>query len=327
MMQDPDIALCFRLPMRQEERYLVPEALPSNRPYLGNRSSDVLRFRFSYNYLPPGLIPRLIVELHRNVLPGMPRWRTGAVLVARDCEVLVLADPDQRRIDLQVSGPVALRRAALNVVLNDLETVHALNPEAEPLALVPLPEQPDQQVRYEHLLELERRYGSDHAFLPEGAGREFTVRELLEGVRRDPGASLRRELHVRSEAEPSTVPFGIMLCFIIIAALAALILLRDHWPVAVLVIVILLLVPVIWAFFRSGGQLSGGQLLSVYRMGIDSVSSIRGLVTAVPQSAPQQADATSAPDMAQATPVARARRPRSGAGAKGTATKRATTRS
>ena len=162
---------------------------------------------------------------------------------------------------------------------------------------------------------------------PRAARREDTVRELLEGVRRDPGTALRRDSHVRSEAEPSTVPFGIMLCFIIIAALAALILLRDHWPVAVLVIVILLLVPVIWAFFRSGGQLSGGQLLSVYRMGIDSVSSIRGLVTAVPQSAPQQADATSAPDMAQATPVARARRPRSGAGAKGTATKRATTRS
>ena len=97
MMQDPDIGLCFRLPTVQEERYLVPEALPSNRPYLGERSDDVLRFRFRYNYLPPGLIPRLIVESHRNVMPGMPRWRTGAVLVTRDCEVLVTAAPDQRR--------------------------------------------------------------------------------------------------------------------------------------------------------------------------------------------------------------------------------------
>jgi hypothetical protein len=152
----------------------------------------VLRFRFSYNYLPPGLIPRLIVESHRNVLPGMPRWRTGAVLVARDCEVLVLADPDQRRIDLQVSGPVALRRAALNVVLNDLAAVHELNPEAEPTALVPLPDQPDEQVRYEHLLVLEERFGADHRYWPEAARREYTVGELLEGVRRDPVASSRR---------------------------------------------------------------------------------------------------------------------------------------
>jgi hypothetical protein len=211
-------------------------------------------------------------------------------------------------------------------VLNDLEAVHALNPEADPSALVPLPEQPDQQVGYAHLLELERRYGPGHPFLPEGATREYTVKELLEGVRPDPGAVLPHESHVRSQVDPSVVLSGIMLCLIIIAALAALILLRDNWPVAVLVIFILLLVPVIWAFLRSGGQLSGGQLLSVYRMGIDGVNAIRGLVMAVPQSAPPQVDASSAPDMAAATPVARERRRRSGAGVKGTATKQATNR-
>jgi hypothetical protein len=192
MMQDPDIGLCFRLPATREERYIVPEALPANRPYLGARPDNVLRFRFGYSYLPPGLIPRLIVESNRNLLPEMPRWRGGVMLATRDCEVLVLADADQRRVELEVSGPPALRRSALNVVLNDLDAVHALNPEAEPLALVPLPDQSDQQVRYEHLLELERRYGAEHSFLPEGSRREYTVRELLEGVRRDPGTALPR---------------------------------------------------------------------------------------------------------------------------------------
>ena len=37
MMQDPEIGLCFRLPSAREERYIVPEALPANRPYLGMR--------------------------------------------------------------------------------------------------------------------------------------------------------------------------------------------------------------------------------------------------------------------------------------------------
>jgi internalin A len=192
MMQDPDIGLCFRVPTPQEERYLVPEALPASRPFLGKRPDDLLRFRYRYNYLPPSLIPRLIVESHRNVVPGRPRWRTGAVLFTRDCDVLVLADPDKRRIDLQADGPAALRRAALNVVLNDLEAVHALNPEAEPVALVPLPDRPDEQVRYDYLLELERRWGPSHAFLPEGAERMYEVEELLEGVRRDQNASLER---------------------------------------------------------------------------------------------------------------------------------------
>ena len=137
MMQEPEVGLCFRLP-DQQQRYLVPEALPAIKPFLGVWPDDVLRFRYRYSYLPSGLIPRLIVESHRNVSPGMPRWRNGVVLVTRRCTVLVEADSGKQRIDLQVDGPVALRRSALNVVLNDLETVHARNPEAEPLAVVPL---------------------------------------------------------------------------------------------------------------------------------------------------------------------------------------------
>ena len=69
----------------------------------------------TYSYLPSGLIPRLIVESHRNVSPGMPRWRNGVVLVTRRCTVLVEADSGKQRIDLQIDGPVALRRSALNV--------------------------------------------------------------------------------------------------------------------------------------------------------------------------------------------------------------------
>ena len=320
MMQDPDVGLCFPLPSAHNERYLVPEALPPNRPYLGNRTDDVLRFRYAYGYLPPGLIPRLIVQSNRNMRPELPRWRSGVILATRECEVLVIADPDQRRVDVEVSGPAALRRAALNVVLNDLEAVHALNPEAEPLPLVPLPEQPDQQVRYAHLLELERRYGADHSFLPEGATREYTVRELLEGVRIGPGVAPP----LRDPGVPKTVASwvpAVMLCAIVIAALISLIMLRDDWPVAVLVVLVLLLVPVIWAFLRGGGQLNGEQLLSVYKEGTLSV--IRGLAMA----APQQADATDARDMAQPAPIARRRRQRSSAGAKTTATKRVTNRS
>jgi len=69
--------------------------------------------------------------------------------------------------------------------LNNLEDVHALNPEAEPVAVVPLPDRPEVHVRYEHLLMLEQRMGSDHSFIPDGADRLYTISELLDGVRRD----------------------------------------------------------------------------------------------------------------------------------------------
>jgi internalin A len=183
MMQDEEIGLCFRLPVQKEERYLVPEALPANRPYLGKWPEDVLRFRYVYKYLPPGLIPRFIVESHQNLTPEKARWRTGVVLSTRDCQVLVLADLDQRQIDIQLDGPKKRRWEALNIILDDLEAVHRLNPEAEPVARVPLPDRPDRDVSYEHLLKLEQQ--KIETYFPDGADRSYQVGELLEGVRRD----------------------------------------------------------------------------------------------------------------------------------------------
>jgi internalin A len=204
MMQDPEIGLCFRVPGAREERYLVPEALSENRPYVGKLIEDAPVFRFRYNYLPSGLIPRLIVQSHHYLPPDMPRWRSGVMLKTSQCQVLVLADLEPPgKLDLRVEGPTALRRAALNVVLNDLEAVHALNPEAQPDPRVPIPGQPDKDVGYQYLLELEGRYDADRSLPFEGASREYTVRELLEGVRRDHVAPQNRYVAERSTEQPA----------------------------------------------------------------------------------------------------------------------------
>jgi hypothetical protein len=50
---------------------------------------------------------------------------------------------------------------------------------------VPLPDRPGVHVRYDHLLMLEHRMGPDHAFIPDGADRDYAVGELLGDVRRD----------------------------------------------------------------------------------------------------------------------------------------------
>ena len=92
MMQDEDIGLCFRLPDRDEERYLVPEALRVSAPDYGVWPTDSLRFRYKYGFLPPGLIPRFIVEAHHNLTERKTRWRSGGVFEVTGCKVLVAGD-------------------------------------------------------------------------------------------------------------------------------------------------------------------------------------------------------------------------------------------
>jgi hypothetical protein len=185
MMKEPELGLCFRLPGVEPERYLLPEALHTKSPDFGPDPEDSLRFRFEYGLLQRGLIPQFIVQAHRNLTQEPTRWRTGVVLEAVGCRVLVRGDLGRRRIDILVTG-TGQRRSALNIVLNDLEKVHNRNREIEAKAVVPLPDQPEVSVSYEHLLKLEARYDLNHSFDPDGANRAYTVKELLEGVRREP---------------------------------------------------------------------------------------------------------------------------------------------
>ena len=197
MMQDDDMGLCFRLHDHKEERYLLPEALPPSGPdYAGIWPADSLRFRFHYEFLPRRLIPRFIVQTHRNLTDNPTRWRTGVLLKASGCKILVRRDGDKSLIDIVVSGPVGRRRGALNVVLNDLEYVHKLNPEIGPDPRVPLPRQPEVSVSYEHLLHMELLNGPGYELHPEGANRPYTVHELLDGVRRDRPGDAEKETSV-----------------------------------------------------------------------------------------------------------------------------------
>ncbi len=196
MMEHRDIAMCFELPATKatRPRFLIPEALPPNEPPGGRRpTGDALHFRFEYAFLPPNLIPRFIVEAHRCMPVDAARWRTGVVLTIEGCQVRVSANRDTRVVDVTVTGPAQRRRSALNVARHMLDTVHLLNPEAEPEARVPLPDDLEQSVSYPHLLKLERKYGSDHRVDPEGLDddRDYGVGDLLDGVR-DPQGDARR---------------------------------------------------------------------------------------------------------------------------------------
>jgi GTPase SAR1 family protein len=206
MMAKSEVGLCFRVPDANsgDERFLVPEALPVSEPYVGQWPKDLLRFRVAYEFLPPGLLPRFIVQAHQKLAAEGARWRTGVVLQVSECPVLVRANPDRKHIDIEIAGPPAMRRSALNIVREDLAHIHALNREAKPKELVPLPDDPNLDVPYEHLRRLEDQKGRDYSFLPQGCEREYKVHELLDGVREDRRAEHPEEMDRRSPAASAT---------------------------------------------------------------------------------------------------------------------------
>jgi GTPase SAR1 family protein len=190
MMQEPALGLCFAIPHASPTRYLLPDALPVKEPDYGIWPADALRFRYQYTLLPTGFLPRFIVEAHRNLTANPTWWRTGVVLGAEGCRVLVRGDIARNTVEILVAGTTG-QRAALSIVRNHFAAVHGHYAGLTVKERVPLPEQPEVDVGYQHLLTLEGEEGIEHAFRPDGADRKYSVRELLEGVR-DVGARRHR---------------------------------------------------------------------------------------------------------------------------------------
>ena len=186
MMQDEQVGLCFPLEGQDKESYLVPEALQPDAPDYEGLTEGSLHFRYRYDFLPKGLIPRFIVQTYRSLSENPTLWKTGVVLSVHGCKVLVVGNVDERKIDVWVmSGNGGRRRDALNVILDHLDYVHEKNQGAGPKAVVPLPDQPELEESYEHLLNLEEDEGSDYSYRPTDAKRKYTISELLDGVRRE----------------------------------------------------------------------------------------------------------------------------------------------
>jgi hypothetical protein len=167
----------------QPGTYLMPEQLPPNAIDTGlDRIDDpqVLRFRYGYEDIPKGLIPRFIVKMHLYLSKPPTYWANGVVLAVGACRILVRSDRRVRWVEIFVHGPANERREALRIVREGLEWVHSLFEEIGPKPLVPvrIPNKPDAAIEYSQLIEFERAGLEEFPF----EGVRCKVRELLTGI-------------------------------------------------------------------------------------------------------------------------------------------------
>ncbi|MFM9946994.1 MAG: COR domain-containing protein [Saprospiraceae bacterium] len=101
--------LCFRLPdERGEERYLTPHLLSAQTPNLQWDDHGNLELRYHYDFMPKGLLSRLIVRLHRYLPnPEQEAWRTGAVFHRQGAQAKLVETYGTRNLFLRAKGAEA----------------------------------------------------------------------------------------------------------------------------------------------------------------------------------------------------------------------------
>ena len=173
--------LCFAFPDSEGQQFLIPELLRPNEPELNWEEADALNFQYHYAALPGGIMPRLIVRMHGNLTTNPTTWQSGAVLEIHGYRALVRGDTQAGKVYISVQGEVPVRRRnALAVIRDQFRQIHRTIPKIGAQEKVPLPDNPDVVVGYEHLLTLEEQ-GIDR-FVPEGATKAYLVQDLLNGV-------------------------------------------------------------------------------------------------------------------------------------------------
>ena len=116
--------LCYRLPDKPCDAWLAPQLLPSSKPV---ELSDWLQpgdltLSYRYEFLPKGIVSRLIVRMHRFVKRPDLSWISGALFERGDTDVLVEVPPKGGEIVLRARGPE--RKELLSVISADLDALN-----------------------------------------------------------------------------------------------------------------------------------------------------------------------------------------------------------
>ncbi|HEY0074321.1 MAG TPA: COR domain-containing protein [Abditibacteriaceae bacterium] len=175
--------LCFDFPDSEGQRLLIPELLPKNEPDIRWDEKKSLNFQYHYTVLPEGVLPRFIVKMHHLLTDKPTYWRSGVLLEIDGNVTMVRGDTQAGRVYISVSGPPKGRRSALAIIRNAFREIHNTIPKIGAQEKVPLPDNPDIVVDYKHLQRLEEF--KTESFLPEGADKQYRVRDLLDGVDKD----------------------------------------------------------------------------------------------------------------------------------------------
>ncbi|MFL6273920.1 MAG: COR domain-containing protein [Blastocatellia bacterium] len=113
--------LCYQIP--NTKRYIAPQWLSPNQPAYDWDESDNLVLRYTYEFMPKGIITQFIVAMHRFIAGHDLVWRSGVVLEKNDTRAEVIETYGKQEIRIRVAGKQ--KKELLTIVAYKLDEIHA----------------------------------------------------------------------------------------------------------------------------------------------------------------------------------------------------------
>jgi internalin A len=127
--------LCYALPGKDD--FMAPQLLSTNRPSYPWNADGNLVLRYQYEFMPKGLLTRLIVATNHLISHESLVWKNGVILDRDGTRAEVIEEYPQRRMQVRVSGADA--RGLLAIIDDQMQRMHGSFPRLRYDRYLPCP--------------------------------------------------------------------------------------------------------------------------------------------------------------------------------------------
>lgn len=126
LMKEKRFDLVYEVP-DMPGNYIAPVLLDTTQPTYEWNNVEALRFRYSYAFMPKGIITRLIVRKSAYIEQQDGEylvWKNGVVLSYENCRIKIIQNEYLKRINIEIIGESNYQKGALAWVLGEAKAIH-----------------------------------------------------------------------------------------------------------------------------------------------------------------------------------------------------------
>jgi small GTP-binding protein len=113
--------LCYEIPTHKGT-YVAPQLLTENQPDYEWVTRNNLLLRYTYEFMPKGILMQLVVAMHPDILGQRVVWKSGVVIEKEATRAEVIEYYGKREIHVRIAGPQA--RDLATVIRHQLNQIH-----------------------------------------------------------------------------------------------------------------------------------------------------------------------------------------------------------
>jgi internalin A len=114
--------LCYQLPASRDT-YIAPQLLTENQPDYDWDEMNNLVLRYTYEFMPKGILTQFIVAMHSLIADQNRVWKSGVVLEEDRTRAEVVEHYGKREIKIRIAGNY--KKDLVAIVTRELDRIHA----------------------------------------------------------------------------------------------------------------------------------------------------------------------------------------------------------